>query len=180
MALNRTDIEYAKGILNMAVYTTTPLKVEDCILLLRFFDALQEHTERPADNVKSREWRAAIYRKLLDDPDALHQFTMQAIQKFGEEALSRMVAPQLQERIIQDGIESMPTGDLANLLRESNRWTDLLEYVIENHPEWIEQLDLLSDAAAGNISEADLEEARNIGYESGFEDGYEASRRHNE
>lgn len=140
MAINEGDIEFAKYILSMAIHTGNPLSVQDCVLLKSFIEALLEHRTRPTENVRSREWRAGVYRKLLQDPEALEQFTLQAIQKFGIEDLSRMVVPEIQEKIVEDHVREMSTDDLLSLLKRQNRLVDVLDHVIARDPDFVRNL----------------------------------------
>lgn len=130
----------------------------------------------------SRRTTAAVYRKLLDDPAALQQFTEQAIQKFGPERLSHMVAPQLQEIIVNEAFAQMSTGALANALKEHNRWTEVLEYAFETEQEWVldhfglrDQINAAYDSGLAEGQEQANESQIQEAYNEGFEDGRKAS-----
>lgn len=166
MAINRNDLELAKWLVEQAAYTGQPLNPDDCFLIKKFIDALLEHQDRPTENVKSREWRAAIYRKLLDDPEALEQFTYQALEKFGPEQLSMMVAPELQSLIVDRHLSTMSAHELFQLLNEHDQIGDLVDYLITNEPDYVsEQL---------GYSQEDLAEQSEDAYDSGYQDGHEA------
>jgi len=137
MAINQSDVDLAMYLLNQSIYTGNALPANDCVLVKKFIEAALEHQHQPAENTKSREWRAGIYRKLLDDPQALEQFTQQALVKFGPNNLARMVAPQLQELIVDQHIRGMPSFDLIALLKTHNRLTDILDYAMEQDEEWV-------------------------------------------
>jgi hypothetical protein len=163
MAIDRDDLEMVKYIVNNAVYRQQPLDLRDSMAVQAFLLALEEHFERPAENVKSREWRRMVYKKLLDDPEALHQFTMQALEKFGAEHLSAMVAPQLQEKIVARRLEDMSADELYFMLEDSGRLSDFVDYVMEHNPEFVSE--------SLGISHEQLEEEKEAAYDSGYQDG---------
>lgn len=151
MAINQGDIQFAEYVLAAAIHTNKPLPVQDCVLIKSFIEALLEQQNRPTENVKSREWRAGIYRKILQDPEALHQFTLQAIEKFGIEDLSRMVVPEIQQEIVESHVEHMPAQDLYELLKSKNRLLDLVDALADNEPDFVRR-------HLGNNRRADIEE----------------------
>jgi len=167
MAINQNDIDLAMYLLDQSIYTNQSLPARDAALVKQFIEALLEHQQRPAENVKSREWRAAIYRKLLDDPQALQQFTQQALEKFGPENLARMVAPQLQELILAQQIQGMGSRELIELLRSHNRLTDVLEYAMEEDEEWVRDHFGVTDTS---------EEDREASYNAGLEEGQQSKQ----
>lgn len=178
MPVDQNDIDLAMYLLDQSIYTGHPLNAQDAALVKKFIEALLEQQQRPAENVKSREWRAAVYRKLLEDPQALEQFTLQALEKFGPENLAKMVAPQLQDLIVDQQIGDMSIPDLFELLDAHDKLNDVLQYVMEHNEEWVkEHFNLqerisnaydtgLEEGLQGKQDEAEGE------YERGYEDGY--------
>jgi len=136
---NPTDreIQYLRYLVGRALANRQPLDERDMILLQSFLDALDEQKNRPHEDVKDREWRAQIYRRFLDDPEALEQFTKQALQKFGPERLSLMVAPELQEKIARRAFDEMPINSIYQILVDNNRIGDLIDYIMDHNPEFI-------------------------------------------
>ena len=181
MAINKDDLDMAKWILDQAIYHRDVMSLQDTMTIRAFLSALDEHKDRPGENVKSQEWRAMVYRKLLDDPQALMQFTQAAMEKFSPEQISMMLHPQVQEAVIRrhrlshshgedvdlnEALSEMDDGDLYELLRSEGRLTDLVDYYIDNEPDYVrERLGLGDDYE---------EEVRAEGYESGQEHGQEA------
>lgn len=182
MAINKADLDFAIYVLDQSIYLNKPMAVQDCALIKAFINALLEHQQRPAENVKSREWRAAVYRKLLEDPLALQQFTEQAIEKFGAENLARMVAPEIQEQIVASSFQDMSLTVLVGALKDAGRWTDILEYAMENNSEWVEEYFHIPErveeaydtgyAAGKDANEDSYQE----GYDNGFNDGTQAAQ----
>jgi hypothetical protein len=179
MAINQNDIDLAMYLLDQSIYTGQSLPANDSALIKRFIEALLEHQQRPAENVKSSEWRAAIYRKLLDDPQALQQFTQQALEKFGPENLARMVAPQLQELILEQQIQTTNSADLLELLRAHNRLTDILDYAMREDEEWVLDHFGLQDRIdeAYDTGHAEGQTESNDEYDRGYLDGQNAAAR---
>jgi len=178
MAINQGDIDFAFYVLDNAIYSNQPLASRDCILIKKFIEALLEYQHTPDDNTKSREWRAAVYRKFLEDPEALQQFTEQAINKFGVEVLSQMVVPEIQEKIVAQHIEEMDARDLTELLKDHGKLPDILEYLMETEEGWVSEQLGISDridsaydngfAVGKDTSEAELTEEYNRGYNAGL------------
>jgi len=162
MAINQNDIEFALYVLNQAIYTGEPLNVRDCVLIKNFIEALQEHQTTPTENVKSREWRASVYRKLLEDPEALAQFTQQAIEKFGVDMLASMVAPEIRERIVAN----VATEDILESLDRSEL-LDLFDRIVEKYPDFV-------DNSWNRGYDQGFEEGQSIGYEKGVEETEDA------
>lgn len=178
MAVNQGDIEFAFFVLNSAIYTHKPLSVQDCALIKAFIEAILEQQSDPTANVKSREWRAAIYQKLLEDPEALQQFTLAALEKFGPEHLAQMVAPQLQELILEGHLGNRDTEDLVRILKEQNRLKDILDYLLDTQESWVkdhfglqEDIDEAYDRGFAEGRRESQDE-----YQRGFDEGYEQAK----
>lgn len=179
MTINRQDLEMVKYILNNTLQMrhfnahdphSVPIKMNDLTLLQTFLSALEEHFDRPGENVASSEWRAKIYSKLLESPEALQQFTEQALRKFGIENLSMMVAPDIQWRIVENYFEQTPVDDIVDKLRSENKLGELLEYLINAEPEFVaEYFDLPRE-------DEDYQEQVDAAHEQGYEEGFEAGR----
>jgi hypothetical protein len=180
MAIDRNDIEIAKWFINEAITSpsigalppTQPwqqraIGLEDLYRIKAFIEAVEEHVQRPTEDVKSREWRAAVYKKLLEDPEALNQFTHQAIEKFGIENLSRMVVPEVQRIIVDQHLSRMTPEVLANILCEYDQLESLFEHLIEADPEFIWQY--FGEAPEG---EERINRAYDRGFDAGAEEGY--------
>lgn len=185
MAINRQDLEMAKYILNSAVQMrhfnaqnpqAIPVKMNDITLLQTFLIALEEHFDRPGDNVASREWRAQIYSKLLDSPEALQQFTEQALKKFGVENLSMMVAPDIQWKIVENYFEQAPVDDVVNKLRSENKLSDLLEYLMDAEPEFVAEYFDVPDEGYQDQVDAAFDQGKEEGRAEGFQDGFDQGR----
>jgi regulator of replication initiation timing len=184
MAVTQDDIDLAMYFLDRAIYANQPMGAQDCALIKKFIEALLEQHQKPSENTKSREWRAAVYRKLLDDPQALEQFTRQALEKFGPEHLARMVAPELQNLIVDQNISDMSISNLVELLKAHGKLTETLEYVMEEDEEWvIEHFNLrerIDHAYDTGLEEGQKEGLRNKAeneYERGYTDGYDSATR---
>ena len=136
---DRIGLDYIRYIVNQAIAERRSLDARDMMLLQSFLDAVDEQKNRPTENVKDSEWRAAVYRHFLDDPQALEQFAMQALKKFGPDQLSMMVIPELQERIAERAFEQLPIEEVYQLLSKHNRLIDFVTYVIEQDPELVRQ-----------------------------------------
>lgn len=181
MAINKDDIDLAMYLLDQSIYLNQPLVTQDCVLIKKFIEALLEHQQKPSENVKSREWRAAVYRKLLEDPQALHQFTMQALEKFGPENLARMVAPQLQDLIVDQQIGDMNIPDLVELLDSHGKLQDILEHTMEHDEEWVkehfglqERIDHAYDTGLEEGRQSAKEDPDEEEYDRGYKEGYDA------
>lgn len=172
------DIEYVLYMINMAIGTNTPLDIRDLMFLKTFIEALQEQKERPTENVKDRAWRAAIYRRFLEDPEALHQFAEQAIKKFGIENLSRMVVPEIQQQVMEQHVRDMTTTELVQLLKSHDRLIDVLDYLIEQQPDFVEErmqaIQYNSERQEDDIDEDDDDE--DTAYDEEEEEGYQDRR----
>lgn len=181
MALNKGDVEFAFWVLDQAIYTSKPLSTQDCALIKQFIEALLEARSGSGEQVKSREWRAGIYRKLLDDPEALEQFTIAAIKKFGSENLAQMVAPDLQVIIVNQHVAQLPVEDLFQLLKSHNRLGEVLEYAMENDEKWVKStlgLQEKIDAAYDEGRQASDAEEYQRGYDDGFNEASQENRRY--
>jgi regulator of replication initiation timing len=181
MAINQNDIDLAMYLLDNAIYAGRSMGPHDCALIKKFIEALLEQQQKPSENTKSREWRAAVYRKLLDDPQALEQFTRQALEKFGPENLARMVAPELQTLIVDQNISDMSIPALVELLKAHGKLTETLEYVMENEEEWViehfnlqERIDHAYDTGLAEGREIAKEDPNEEEYDRGYNEGYDA------
>ena len=190
MALNRSDLDLAKWLISEAInspfisnvpparpWEAKAIDLSTLMTIQAFIEAVGEHMNHPTSDVRSREWRRMIYAKLLDDPSALHQFTAQALEKFGIEALSQMVAPQIQEAIVNRTISQITPHELADLLKEHDQLNDLLEVLANSHPEFLEALrdegtlGMIEDDAHSAGHELGIEEGHQQGYSEGYETG---------
>jgi len=189
MAINRDDLEMAKWVLDQAIYQGTALTLQDTMTIRAFLSALEEHEDRPAENVKSQEWRAMVYRKLLDDPAALQQFTMQAMERFTPEQIAMMLHPQVRQAVIQqydvqrsddddddrdseeilvNALHDLSDLDLFETLKDEGRVTDIVDYFIDYDPDYVKRELGIDD---DSLQEA-IDEAHKEGYEQGVQEGY--------
>ena len=180
MALNRSDIDLAKWLISEAInspfisylpparpWEAKAIDLNTLMTIQAFIEAVAEHMNHPTADVRSREWRRMIYSKLLDDPSALAQFTNQALEKFGIEALSQMVAPEIQESIVNRAISEITPQELADLLKEHDQLNDLLEVLADRDPEF-----LIETLGEHGSLEQTQDDAYNSGYQAGEEAGY--------
>lgn len=177
MAINRQDLEMAKYILDAAIqkryhHVAEEITLQDLMLLRSFLSALEEHFERPGENVASREWRAQIYSKLLDSPEALQQFTEQALRKFGVENLAQMVAPDIQWQIVENYFEEAPVEDVVRQLKEANRLGVLLEYLINTEPGFVGQYFNTESEEADDRFDEGFSEGHDKGFDQGYDKGF--------
>lgn len=150
------DVQLAKflvkNLLNLPTKLRTgqyisPEEVEkDLISLDHFIMSLEAemHPRTPAqrleDDVKRRDWRQKVYRRLLEDPDALNQFTLQAMERFGPQQLASMVVPEIADEIVINSIASMPVDDLVRILRETDRLQGVIDQIMLEDPQYIQEM----------------------------------------
>jgi len=189
MAISKQDLEFAKYMLDQAIYLGTPLNMQDTMMIRAFISALEEHEERPSENVRSREWRAMVYRKLLDDPEALMQFTQAAMEKFTPEQISMMLHPQVQQAVLrryeshttsdddvglEEALREISSSELYDLLQETNHIIDIVDYFIENDPDYVSR-QLGMDEELESAREAGWNDGYELGRSEGYEHGLEAA-----
>jgi len=188
MTINKDDFEMAKWILDQAIYQNTALDLRDAMLIRAFLSALEEHEERPAENVRSREWRSMVYRKLLEDPTALHQFTEEALRKYTPEELAGFLHPSIFQAVkeqlpsqpsLEESLANISSNDLFDLLKDAGHLPDFIDHILEHDPDyvkerfgWARELDIEVEAATMAGYDQGREEGREEGLEEGHTEGY--------
>ena len=183
MAINKNDFEMAKWVLDQAIYQNSALELRDAMLIRAFLSAIEEHEERPAENVRSREWRAMVYRKLLEDPAALHQFTEEALRKYTPGELASFLHPSIHQAVrdrypgqseesFDEVLSNTPGEELFEILKDKGRISDIIDYVLDQDPDYVKDYFGLDEEAFARGFESGTQEGYDQGHSEGHTEGH--------